>query len=85
MSSSSDEEKLTDNFHKKHYDRCCNPCKLEKHYKTKSLVRVSEKIRSLYPDLSYQELICSTCRRIIYAQAKGKYIFNKKFIHKIHF
>ena len=61
----SQEVKKPNNFKQRHYDRCCNPLKLDNHLKKKGLLKISKKIRDMYNHLNENELICTSCRKTI--------------------
>ena len=56
----SQEVEKIDNFKNCHYDRCCNPLKLDHHIKKNGLVKVSKKIRDIYTHLNDNELVCTS-------------------------
>ena len=47
-------------------NRCCNPLKLDHHFKNTGLVKVSKKIRDMYNHLNENELVCTSCRKTVY-------------------
>lgn len=54
-------------------DRCCNPFGKEIHLKTQSLRRVSGNLLSKYQHLKSDDLVCSSCRKLMATAEYCKY------------
>lgn len=48
-------------------DRCCNPYNIQNHFVTMALRKVSANITRVFPSLSNNSKICSSCRKEISA------------------
>ena len=44
------------------HNRCCNPMKIDNHNRTKALRGVTQKVKEIYPHLTSNHKICSSCR-----------------------